>query len=85
MIDGRDGATVTLKLSYEDEDEDNDLTENQASNTDVVIPERQAVNDAKEVVGRQKVILDRIDRFRWLLQRVKEIGDSIKEVSDGLV
>ena len=58
------------------------MDENQARDAGAIIPERQAVNDAKIIVQSQQVILDKIERIRWLLQRIKGIGDSVKEVSE---
>ena len=47
--------------------------------------ERRAVNAARQVVEKQRVLLDllsKIEHARGFLESIKEIGDSVKEVSD---
>lgn len=43
--------------------------------------DREAVEAAKNVVKHQSVILDKLDNARWFFARMKDIGDSVKEVS----
>ena len=44
--------------------------------------DREAVEEAKQIVRHQDVILDKIEYVRWFFEKAKDVGDVIKEVSN---
>ena len=44
--------------------------------------DREAIEATTRIVNGQDAVLDRLGNARWFLARIKDIGDSVKEVSN---
>ena len=73
---------VTLTFSYSRGGEAGRLhTLKMGTNQFLIGADREAVEVAKSIVTHQDVILDKLENVRWFFARIRDVGDSVKEVS----